>query len=270
MNCFRLLLFTVSIYILYLESVTTHFYIKQWKSSNDNRLRPAQKADLSHSAYRSSSDNIGWIGSKFLTSNHAIVCGASNTPKGKVAPAGGRFFSDASHAAGQTLEVNAGGHITLVITNGGGTGYPHYEGHIQAYLGYCGASPIACQSFDASKAYFFKIQESINGVKRLRRQMSHSLGGDVWEVPIPAGVPRGSYILRFEIITPHESVASEGFQDQYYPSCGQIYVKSNRNSVHLNQLPLLRLPGGYENRNMKASQAPGPRLASFNSLRLRN
>lgn len=78
--------------------------------------------------------------------------------------------------------------------------FPHPDGHIQVYLGYCGPSNTACQSFDASTADYFKIQEVKNAVQdKLRPAMDYSLDGNVWEVPIPDTVPQGSYIFRFEM-----------------------------------------------------------------------
>ncbi|KAH9467374.1 hypothetical protein MJO28_000022 [Puccinia striiformis f. sp. tritici] len=247
------------IFALYLGSVSAHVYVKSWKTTSYSDFQPGQKEwKLQDTAYRRASDTIGWVGSKFLTRNKAIVCGASHTPKGYVAPPGGRFFSDAYESAGKTLKVRAGGKVILNLEGDTGRGYPHHHGHIQAYLGRCGSSPSACQRFDASTASYFKIQEKKDGVIQLRKQYSSQQGGDIWEVPIPKDVAAGSYIFRFEIITWGESVQSEGFQDQYYPSCGQLYVQSER-KVPASHIPSIKLPGGYHDGNLpSSSNLPGP------------
>lgn len=243
-------------------SASCHVYVRVWKTDSYAGWRAGQKEwKLSNTAYRPASENIGWVGSNFLTTNKAIVCSASHTPKGTIAPSGGQFFSDAAYSAGKTLQVKAGGKVTMVLEAGKGRGYPHYHGHILAYLGKCGDSPTACQSFDASTASYFKIQEVKDGVQQLRKQYSRQLGGDIWVVDIPQWVPQASYIFRFEIVTWGESVTSEGYQDQYYPSCGQLYIQSNnRENLQLNSY--LRLPGGYPNGNMKTLAVPGPSVAS--------
>ncbi|KAH9811760.1 glycosyl hydrolase family 61-domain-containing protein [Melampsora americana] len=226
---------------LNLQSVFAHVYIKTWKSTTENNFQLAQKQPASKTAYRDASGNIGWIGSNFLSGDRAIVCGASQTPYASVASPSGRYFSDASEAVGK---------ITLVAAGDAGKGFPHPKGHIQAYLGYCGASRTACQKFDAASAYYFKIQEVKNGVQdKLRPAMNYDLDGNLWEVPIPSDVPQGSYIFRFEIIAFDQSNESEGHQDQYYPSCGQIYVTSNVQTKTLKSFS-----------NSEQASAPGPEV----------
>jgi len=249
--------------LLLCGSTAGHIFVKNWKTTSYSDWQPGQKEwKLENTAYRPASDSIGWVGSNFLTTNKAIVCGASHTPKGTVAPSGGKFFSDASESAGKTLKVRAGGKVILALQGDTGRGYPHHHGHILAYLGRCGDSPTACQSFDASTASYFKIQQKKDGVLQLRRQYSSEASGDIWEVPIPREIPAGSYIFRFEIITWGESVASEGFQDQYYPSCGQLYVESDYTGT-LASVPSVRFPWGYHNGKLHmTSSLPGPPLSS--------
>jgi hypothetical protein len=228
MNSFLLSSYLASIFgfsALLFGSTSGHVFVKNWKTSSDSKWQPGQKAwQLKDSAYRRASDSIGWVGSNFLTTNKAIVCGASYTPKGQVAPSTGKFFSDASESAGQTLKVRAGGTVTLALQGDSGQGwvetnlscslrsyetsvligfpfqsYPHYHGHLFTYLARCGSSATACQSFDASTASYFKIQEKRDGVDQLRKQYSSEASADVWEVPIPKGIPTGSYIFRFEM-----------------------------------------------------------------------
>ncbi|KAG0150882.1 hypothetical protein CROQUDRAFT_668232 [Cronartium quercuum f. sp. fusiforme G11] len=236
-----------------------HVYIKSWKSTSENEFQLAQKQPASETAYRDASTNIGWIGSDFLSGDRAIVCGASETPFAKVASPGGKYFADASEAVGKTLTVEAGGKITLVTAGDPGKGFPHPKGTIQAYLGYCGQSNTACQAFDATKASYFKIQEVKNAVQdKLLPAMNYDLGGNVWEVPIPGEVPQGSYIFRFEIIAFNQSDTAEGLQDQYYPSCGQLYVKSSHGVDSLNSIETVKFPGAYKNGNIPQASAPGP------------
>ncbi|EFP90850.1 hypothetical protein PGT21_037116 [Puccinia graminis f. sp. tritici] len=253
----------LSLFALFLAPVSGHVFVKHWKTTSDSDWQPGQKEwKLENTAYRRASDSIGWVGSKFLTANKAIVCGASHTPKGYVAPSGGKFFSDADESAGKTLKVQAGGKVSLVLQGDTGRGYPHYHGHILAYLGKCGPSPTACQSFDASTASYFKIQEVKDGVTQLRKHYSSQLGGDVWDVPIPKDLASGSYIFRFEIITWGESVQSEGLQDQYYPSCGQLYIESDH-QASANNAPSIKFPEGYHDGNLgPSSTLPGPTLYS--------
>ncbi|WAQ80665.1 hypothetical protein PtA15_1A3 [Puccinia triticina] len=253
----------LGLFAFFFSSISAHVFVKQWKTTSSLDWQPGQKEwKLENTAYRRASDSIGWVGSKFLTTNKAIVCGASHTPKGQVAPSGGKFFSDADESAGKTLKVRAGGKVSLVLQGDTGRGYPHHHGHLQAYLGKCGSSPTACQSFDASTASYFKIQENKDGVTQLHRQYSSQLGGDVWEVPIPKDIASGSYIFRFEIITWGESVESEGYQDQYYPSCGQLYVESDHQASPSN-IPSIKLPEGYHNGNLgPLSVLPGPAMYS--------
>jgi len=84
----------------------------------------AQKSGASGS-YRESSANTGWIGSNFIHDNKGIVCGASDTPFRTVAAPGGNFFSDASQSAKQTLDVNAGGVVTVVTSGAYGCNCVH-------------------------------------------------------------------------------------------------------------------------------------------------
>ncbi|PLW14521.1 hypothetical protein PCANC_12964 [Puccinia coronata f. sp. avenae] len=266
MNSFLLSSYLASIFgfsALLFGSTSGHVFVKNWKTSSDSKWQPGQKAwQLKDSAYRRASVSIGWVGSNFLTTNKAIVCGASYTPKGQVAPSTGKFFSDASESAGQTLKVRAGGTVTLALQGDSGQGYPHHHGHLFTYLARCGSSATACQSFDASTASYFKIQEKRDGVDQLRKQYSSEASADVWEVPIPKGIPTGSYIFRFEIITYGESVASEGFQDQYYPSCGQLYIESDNNGP-LTNVATIKFPGGYHNGKLKPDgPLPGPPISS--------
>jgi hypothetical protein len=78
--------------------------------------------------------------------------------------------------------------------------YPHENGHIQVYLGYCGASETACEKFDASTISYFKILSLKQGLasKKEFPYNKHKDGNEV-RVPISNTLPMGSYIMRIEL-----------------------------------------------------------------------
>lgn len=59
-------------------------------------------------------------------------------------------------------------------------------------------------------------------------------------------------------VTFDQSDDKEGHQDQYYPSCGQLYIKSNLGSQSLNPINTVSFPGAYPDGNIKKSTTPGP------------
>lgn len=243
--------------LAFVPSALAHGYVKSW-SADGGASQTAQKTSLTSSAFRAVSDNTGWIGANFLTSQ-AIACGASSTPRGTVAAPSGTFFATAGQAAGKTLSVKAGGKVSMVISGNPGEGWPHATGHIQTYLAYCGASATACQSFDATKGQFFKIQAEKNGiVNTLRPAYDSSVDGNRYSVAIPDTVMDGSYIFRFEITAFGQSSSAEGQQDQYYPFCGQIAVAGS--SAAANKFSTVAFPGAYKNGNIDSSTLPGPTL----------
>nr|AGT80098.1 putative secreted protein [Hemileia vastatrix] len=69
--------------------------------------------------------------------------------------------------------------------------------------------------------------------------------------------------LGFNRIVIGESVAQEGFQDQYYPFCGQIYVKEQPlHPISLDEVPKAHFPGSYAPKNLENDAIPGPPLFS--------
>nr|AGT80113.1 endoglucanase 4 [Hemileia vastatrix] len=262
----------ISFYPLFLLSLLTalprtyaHGFLKAYVSDSSPGWKPAQRGvDLQNSIFRGLSDNTGWIGSKFL-SNPGIVCGCSNTPFGKVENPSGNVFSSASLSAGKTLPVNPGEKIKLIIGGNPGEGWPHKNGHVNTYLGFCGKSATACEHFDASQAEYFKIQSEPNAIQnKLKPAYQSDQDGNLWEIVIPPNVPQGSYILRYELIVIGESSKVEGEQDQYYPFCGQIYVqKKPNNPVSLDSVPTGHFPGDYVSKNLEHNVIPGPKLMSI-------
>ncbi|KAG0148305.1 hypothetical protein CROQUDRAFT_714580 [Cronartium quercuum f. sp. fusiforme G11] len=244
------------------QLVSAHAYIKQW-SADGGQLEFAQKQSLSDTAFRGVSKNTGWIGSKFIDSE-AITCGATDTPKGTIAPPGGPFFHTADQSAKKTLSVKAGGKIELVLAGESGKGFPHPNGHIQTYLGYCGPKSNACVDFDASKAKYFKIQAEINAISdKLRPNFDPNVDGNKWEIPIPDFIPPGSFIMRLELITFDQSSDTEGKQDQYYVYCGQIFVTTSQTSISaLSQFDSVHFPEAYEAGNRDKHSLPGPSVVS--------
>lgn len=245
-----------------INTVSAHAYIKTW-SADGGEFHKAQKQPLGNTAFRGVSKNTGWIGSKFIETP-AITCGAEDTPKGKIAAPIAPFFHTADQAAKKSLSVKAGGEIDLVITGEPGKGFPHPNGHIQTYLGYCGAEENSCANFDASKANYFKIQAEVNAIsEKLRPNFDHQADGNKWKVPIPSFIPQGSYIMRLELITFGQSSDQEGKQDQYYVYCGQLHITGSRAPAHdLSRFDSVQFPGAYKAGNIAKDHLPGPKVVS--------
>lgn len=234
--------------------VSGHGYISK-VSADGGGWQKAQKSGHSAS-FREVPNNTGWIGSKFLDSK-AIVCGSSDTPFKTVAAPGGTFFSDAGQAGKQTLDVKAGGKITVVVSGNPGEGFPHPRGHVQTYLAWCGESHDACQNFDASQGNWFKILSEKDGIPNtLRKHMRGDLNGQTYDISIPGNIKSGSYILRYELIAFGQSSGVEGNQDQYYPFCGQIFVNGGASSQP--NFKTVKFPGAYGNGNIDPGSVPGP------------
>ncbi|KAH9810599.1 family 61 glycoside hydrolase [Melampsora americana] len=208
------------------NTVSAHAYIKTW-SADGGEFENAQKQPLGNTAFRGVSKNTGWIGSKFIETP-AITCGAEDTPKGKIAAPTASFLSYKS------LSVKSGGEIDLVITGEPGKGFPHPNGHIQTYLGYCGAEANSCSNFDASKASYFKIQAELNAISE-----------------------------KLQLITFGQSSDQEGKQDQYYVYCGQIHITGSRTPAHdLSGFDSVQFPGAYKSGNIAQDHLPGPKTTA--------
>lgn len=198
--------------------VAGHGYIKT--VTVNGQTTTAQKTNRQQSSFRSVSDNTGWIGSDFFSSDCAI-CGCSDTPGGRVAAPGGSIFADAGQGAGQTPTVKAGDTITLHVAGNPGEGWPHNNGHMQAYLGSCGAS---CSNVDVRTVKFFKIQSLKDGIPAMRQTFDRQSDSNSWPIVLPKGVANGKYILRSELISYGQSSAAEGNQVQLYPFCSNVEI----------------------------------------------
>ncbi|EGG05780.1 family 61 glycoside hydrolase [Melampsora larici-populina 98AG31] len=272
-----------------LPGVLGHDYIKYWSPDNGKTFEKGHKQPLAKTALRDVSENTGWIGSQFLT-NPAITCGSSSTPSQKIAPPGGKLFSDASQSAGKTMAVQPGASVHLIVADDPGKGtfhpptsslthnlfsdgtsdrFPHDNGHIQTYLAYCGESPTACQDFDAASVPYFKIQAERDVLSNKKKfPMNKARDGNEWAIPIPDNLPKGSYILRSEIICLNQGTEAEGKQDQYYITCGQISLSDPTSGpVDLSKLETVKFPGAYNNGKLDPASKtlPGPALFTPNS-----
>ncbi|MBW0526109.1 hypothetical protein O181_065824 [Austropuccinia psidii MF-1] len=244
-------------YFIFLSAlVTPHGYISKW-ASDDQKFDKAQKVDLSETAFRSVPDNTGWIGSHFINTA-AMTCGSSVTPSNQIAPPSGNLFSKPEQSAKKTLPVKAGGKISVIISGEPGKGFPHHNGHIQAFLGRCGGSPDSCQNFDAVTASYHRIQAELDGISnKLMNQFDHEHDGNKWEIPIPGDTPSGSYILRLELVTFGQSSESEGHQDQYYVFCGQISIQNPGGANDWKNRPAIQFSSGYKPGNIDPKTLPG-------------
>ncbi|KAH9474060.1 hypothetical protein Pst134EA_001111 [Puccinia striiformis f. sp. tritici] len=243
-----------------------HGYIKAWSADDGHTWTLGQKQDLATSSIRGFSENTGWIGSKFLT-KPAIVCSSGLTPSLKVVAPSGDLFSQADQSAGKTLSVASGATVRLLINDEPHKIYPHENGHIQIYLGYCGPSETACEKFDAASISYFKILSLKHGLgsKEEFPYNKHKDGNEV-KVPIPKNLPMGSYIMRIELIVFGQSSEAEGKQDQYYITCGQMALpKPEINPpISIESLESVRFPGAYKNGNIDPEDPlPGPNVADF-------
>ncbi|PLW11830.1 hypothetical protein PCANC_20239 [Puccinia coronata f. sp. avenae] len=262
--------FTLSMAIFstlyYAQEGVCHGFIKAWSADDGKTWTLGQKQPLSTSSIRGFSQNTGWIGSKFLT-KPAIVCGSGLTPSLKVVAPSGDLFSHADQSAGKTLAVASGAVVRLLINDEPHKVYPHENGHIQVYLGYCGASETACEKFDASTISYFKILSLKQGLasKKEFPYNKHKDGNEV-RVPISNTLPMGSYIMRIELIVFGQSSEAEGKQDQYYITCGQMSLPAPEIAppVSLESIESVRFPGAYKNGNLDPKGSPpGPDVAQL-------
>ena len=80
-----------------------------------------------------------------------------------------------------------------------------------AYLALCGSSATSCTGFDATTAKWFKIDQAglINGSVYGGTWAAGEMiaQNSSWTTTIPASVPSGFYLLRFETIALHSMPA---------------------------------------------------------------
>ncbi|KAF7371156.1 Auxilliary Activities Family 9 / Carbohydrate-Binding Module Family 1 protein [Mycena sanguinolenta] len=120
--------------------------------------------------------------------------------------------------------------------------WPHPYGPMLTYLAQCPGS--TCTGVSAKTLKWFKIDQSglINGTvfngywgsgKMIAQNSS-------WTTTIPATVPPGNYLIRFETIALHSLPA------QFYPECAQIVI-SGSGTLAPTAAQLVTFPGGYSN-----------------------
>ncbi|WAR59961.1 hypothetical protein PtB15_11B602 [Puccinia triticina] len=266
----KLRTFLVAIFLTFYHAQDglCHGYIKAWSADDGHTWTLGQKQELEKSSIRGFSENTGWIGSKFLT-KPAFVCGSSLTPSLKIVAPSGDLFSRADQSAGKTLAVASGATVRLLINDEPHKIYPHENGHIQIYLGYCGPSETACEKFDASTISYFKILSLKHGLgsKKEFPYNKHKDGNEV-KIPISNNLPMGSYIMRIELIVFGQSSEAEGKQDQYYITCGQMALGAPEVTppVSLESLESVHFPGAYKDGNIDPDDPPpGPDVVNLSS-----
>ncbi|KAJ7147688.1 glycosyl hydrolase family 61-domain-containing protein, partial [Mycena crocata] len=118
--------------------------------------------------------------------------------------------------------------------------WPHPYGPMLTYLAQCPGT--TCTGVNAATLKWFKIDQSglINGTvyngfwgsgKMIAQNSS-------WTTTIPASVPSGSYLIRFETIALHSLPA------QFYPECAQITITGG-GTLAPTAAQLVTFPGGY-------------------------
>ncbi|KAA1116984.1 hypothetical protein PGTUg99_033165 [Puccinia graminis f. sp. tritici] len=228
-----------------------HGYIKAWSADEGHTWTWGQKQELEKSSIRGFSENTGWIGSKFLT-KPAFVCGSGLTPSLKIVAPSGDLFSKADQSAGKTLAVASGATVRLLINDKPHKIYPHENGHIQIYLGYCGPSETACKKFDASTISYFKILSLKHGLGSKKEfPYNKHKDGNVVKVPISNNLPK-----------------AEGKQDQYYITCGQMALPEPEVSppVSIESLESVWFPGAYKDGNINPDDPPpGPNVVNLST-----
>ncbi|KAL4264807.1 Endo-beta-1,4-glucanase D [Pleurotus pulmonarius] len=144
---------------------------------------------------------------------------------------------DGTSPAGQlTASVTAGSPITAFWNT-----WPHDTGPVLTYLAQCPGS--TCTGVNANSLKWFKIDEA--GL------LSGSVGAGTWAAgkmiaqnnswtsTIPASVPSGSYLIRFETIALHSMPA------QFYPECAQITITGGGSRAPT-AAELVSFPGAYK------------------------
>ncbi|KAH9939349.1 glycosyl hydrolase family 61-domain-containing protein [Epithele typhae] len=120
--------------------------------------------------------------------------------------------------------------------------WPHPYGPMLTYLAQCPGS--TCTGVDASTLSWFKIDQSglISGTVGNGYWGSGKMidQNSTWTTTIPASVPSGNYLIRFETIALHSLPA------QLYPECAQLTITGG-GSRQPTASELVKFPGGYSN-----------------------
>ncbi|KAK7443768.1 Esterase/lipase/thioesterase [Stygiomarasmius scandens] len=137
-----------------------------------------------------------------------------------------------------TATVAAGSEITAYWNQV----WPHPYGPMLTYLAQC--SDSSCDTANAADLDWFKIDQSglISGTVADGYWGSGKMIDDnsTWTTTIPASVPSGSYLIRFETIALHSLPA------QFYPECAQIEITGGGDLAPTAD-QLVKFPGGYSN-----------------------
>ena len=119
--------------------------------------------------------------------------------------------------------------------------WPHNTGPMLTYMASCEGT--TCDKYDASGAKWFKIDEAgllsgtigdgYWGAGKMIDQNSS------WTTTVPASVPSGNYLIRFETIALHSLPA------QLYPECAQIQITGGGSRQPTGD-ELVSFPGAYQ------------------------
>jgi hypothetical protein len=138
----------------------------------------------------------------------------------------------------QTVSVAAGSAVTAYWNQV----WPHNTGPVLTYLAQCPGS--TCNGVDSTTLKWFKIQQAglvsgtqYNGTWAAGVMITQNSS---WTTTIPATVPSGSYLIRWETIALHSMPA------QFYPECAQITITGG-GSLAPTAAQLVTFPGGYSN-----------------------
>ncbi|KLO17697.1 cellulose-growth-specific protein [Schizopora paradoxa] len=119
--------------------------------------------------------------------------------------------------------------------------WPHPYGPMLTYLANCGGS---CTGVNANSLEWFKIDESgllsgtvYDGSWGAGQMIAQNSS---WTTTVPASVPAGNYLIRFETIALHSMPA------QFYPECAQIQITGS-GSLAPTAAELVKFPGAYTN-----------------------
>lgn len=143
-----------------------------------------------------------------------------------------------SSALQLTAPITAGEKITAYWN----VPWPHPYGPMLVYMAQCPGT--TCTGVNSDTLEWFKIDQSglINGT------VYNGFWGDglmiadnsSWTTTIPATIPSGPYLIRFETIALHSLPA------QFYPECIQLLVTGG-GSLAPTAAELVTFPGGYSN-----------------------
>ncbi|KAF8198556.1 glycosyl hydrolase family 61-domain-containing protein [Pholiota molesta] len=143
-----------------------------------------------------------------------------------------------SSALQLTATVAAGSKITAYWNNP----WPHPYGPQLTYLAQCPGT--TCTGVNANTLKWFKIDQAgllsgtiYSGSWGAGLMISQN---NTWTSTIPASVPSGAYLIRFETIALHSLPA------QMYPECAQLTITGG-GSLAPTAAELVTFPGGYSN-----------------------